>query len=451
MVYFSIAVLLLISAVIVSIMVRDALNARVELFSTRNVFLFGILLFQSISAVFSLVVDDYGQVLVQSPALTSLGFSAALSLFLFIFFISYNQAPLVARFASRTTTLHDASDGGILLCAIAAILIGLLFRFVLGPVPILGNLTLQLASGAFAVSCGLAGWAWGRRPANFAVFISAIGILVVCVIALLAQSFGRREVIGALVTFVWGLYYTRWRFNASSLLVVRSVLFGSVGVLFMMFFTAARTGDELNRSAIEYFTAFTQVSKDDLVESAFALGSGQQAASNSMWVMETHPAPFPYETLHSLEYFATHPIPRTIYPDKLNPLARTIVHDASITRVAGDYSVGPGLVGHIFNDNPWIALPLYAILIGLALRYIDTRVQSALTDPFIVVPLGAGLSQVLALPRGELGLFAFQLMTAIIGGWLSLRMIGPLLWWVVTPEVEEDDDGEFDDEALDGQ
>lgn len=449
MVYFSIAVLLLMSAVIVAIMVRDAVTGRVELFSNRNVFLVGILIFQSISGVFSLATDDYGQVFIQSPALTSLGLCLSLGLFLVFFFGAYNKAPVIANFARRVTTAHDASDAGLLLCAFSAILVGLLFRFVLGPIPILGNLTMQLASGAFAVSCGLAGWAWGRRPANFAIFISAVCIVLVCVASLLTFTFGRREVMGVMITFVWGLYYTRWRFSSPSLLVFRAAVFGSIGLVFMMFFTASREGDGIKRTAADYVVAFTNVSGDDLVESAFALGSGQQAAALSMWLMETHPSEYRFDTLHSLAYFAMLPVPRAIYENKLSALGQSMVHDAGITKVASEYNVGPGLIGHVFNDNPWIALPLYAVLLGLALRYIDTRVQSAISDPFVVVPLGAGLSQVLAIPRGELGLFAFQMMTGIIGGWLACRIIGPLLWYRVEPEVDSDEDHSDDDAYLD--
>jgi hypothetical protein len=100
-------------------------------------------------------------------------------------------------------------------------------------------------------------------------------------------------------------------------------------------------------------------------------------------------------------------------------------------------------VGHIANDNPWIALPLYAFLLGIAMRFIDQRVRNYVEDPFIVVPLGAGLAQILALPRGELGLFAFQLTASIIGGWLVLRVVGPLVWRSVEPVMlDEESDSE---------
>lgn len=450
MVFLTVFLLLSLSAVIVTIMVRDSLRGQVEIFSARNTFLFGILLFQSVSASISLLADDYGQVYLQSAGITSLVFTGLLTLFLIVFLYSYSKGPWVVRWAQRDSTTHDATDGGLLLCAFAAIGAGLLFRFVIGPIPIIGVLTQQFAAGSFAVACGLAGWAWGRRPANFAIVAAAVFVLVVCIASLLAYTFGRREVLGVLLTFVWALFYARWRYSGASLLLARTIVFGSIGFVFLILFTAARRGDETQRTAAEYFVAFTQVTGAEVAESAFALTNGQQAGSNSMWLIETHPKDFPYDTLHSLGYYATQPVPRAIWEDKYEPLGRTMVQDARITRVAEEYSVGPGIVGHIVNDNPWIALPLYAVLLGLTLRFIDQRVQKCVDDPFIVVPLGAGLAQVLGMPRGELGLFAFQLTTAIIGGWAVLRIVGPLVWWRVEPQPEGGDEGDDGDGCEDG-
>ncbi|MCE2881359.1 MAG: hypothetical protein LW636_03220 [Planctomycetaceae bacterium] len=449
MVYLTVVLLLILSGLIVAIMIRDSLRGEVEIFSARNTFLFGILLFQSVSASISLLAEDYGQVYLQSVGLTSLIFTGLLTLFLIIFFFTYAKGPWVVRWANRTPTEHDATEGGLLLCAFAAVGAGLIFRFVIGPIPIIGVLTQQFAAGSFAVACGLAGWAWGRRPANFAIVATAIILLVFCIASLLAYTFGRREVLGVLITFVWALFYARWRFSGASLLVARTVVFGSIGFAFLVFFTASRRGDETQRTATEYLVAFTQVTGPEIVESAFALTNGQQAGSNSMWLIETHPKDFPYDTLHSLGYYLTQPVPRAIWESKYEPLGRTMVADARITRVAEEYSVGPGIVGHVVNDNPWITLPLYAVLLGLALRYLDERVRRCVDDPFVVVPLGAGLAQILGMPRGELGLFAFQLTTAIIGGWAVLRMVGPLVWWRVdrTEDDLEDDGSDADTDA----
>ena len=445
MVYVSLLLLLALSAVIVTIMVRDSLRGRVEVFSARNTFLFGILLFQSVSASISLLADDYGQVYLQSPGVTSLIYTGMLTAFLVIFFYTYSKGPWVVRLANRQSTPHDASDTGLLLCAFAAVGIGLLLRFVLGTIPIIGVLTIQLAAGCFAVACGLAGWAWGRRPANLAVVAAAVLLLIVCVAALLAYTFGRREVLGVLLTFVWALFYARWRHSGASLLIARTIVFGSIGFVFLTFFTAARRGDEANRTAMEYFVAFTQVSGSEIAESVFALTNGQQAGSNSMWLIETHPKDFPYDTLHSLGYYVTHPIPRVTWESKYEPLGQTMVKDARIARMAEEFSLGPGIIGHIANDNPWIALPVYAFILGLVMRFIDQRVQRYIDDPFIVVTLGAGLAQILAMPRGEVGLFAFQLTAAIAGGWLVMRTVGPLVWW--RTDAGTADDGDLDDES----
>lgn len=456
MVYLSAFLLICVSAVIVTIMVRDSLRGNIEIFSARNTFLFGILLFQSVSASISLLANDYGQVYLQSAGITSLLFTGMLTLFLIIFFIAYGKGPFVVRLANRKSSIRDASDAGLLICAFAAVGGGLLLRFGVGQIPVVGILGQHLSAGSFAVACGLAGWAWGRRPANFAIVLAAIFLLIVCVASLLAYTFGRREVLGVLLTFVWALYYARWRHSSASLLIPRTVLFGSIGFVFLTFFTAARRGDETDRTAADYFVAFTQVTGRELLDGAFALTNGQQAGSNSMWLIETHPKDFPYQTLHSLGYFITHPIPRIIWENKYESLGQSMVPDAGITRVAPEFSLGPGIIGHVANDNPWLALPIYAVILGLVMRYFDERVRRCIDDPFTVVMLGAGLSQMLAIPRGELGLFAFQLVAATVGGWLVLRMVGPLVWWRVDEDSDEDAELEHDsdttanDDALQG-
>jgi hypothetical protein len=449
MVYLSVLLLLCVSAVIVTIMVRGSLRGEIEIFSARNTFLFGILLFQSVSASISLLANDYGQVYLQSAGITSLIFTGMLTLFLIIFFLAYDKGPFVVRLANRDSSMRDASDTGLLICAFAAVGGGLLLRFGVGQIPVVGILGQHLSAGSFAVACGLAGWAWGRRPANFAVVLAAVFLLIVCVASLLAYTFGRREVLGVLLTFVWALYYARWRRSSASLLIARTILFGSIGFLFLTFFTAARRGDETDRTAKDYFVAFTQVTGREMMEGAFALTNGQQAGSNSMWLIETHPKDFPYQTLHSLGYFITHPIPRIIWEDKYESLGQSMVPDAGITRVAPEFSLGPGIIGHVANDNPWLALPLYALLLGLAMRYFDERIRRCIDDPFTVVMLGAGLSQMLAIPRGELGLFAFQLVAATVGGWLVLRMVGPLVWWRVESEPDEEAEMDFDGDRAD--
>jgi hypothetical protein len=125
-----------------------------------------------------------------------------------------------------------------------------------------------------------------------------------------------------------------------------------------------------------------------------------------------------------------------------------MVLNAGITGVKRDeFSLGPGIVGHLVVDVAYVAVPLYALLIGLALRYIDQRVQLHPGNPFIVIPFGAAAAQVLAFPRGELGLFAFNALAWIVGAIIALKVLGFVVARRTAPEGEEgdgDEDGDGD-------
>ena len=144
------------------------------------------------------------------------------------------------------------------------------------------------------------------------------------------------------------------------------------------------------------------------MDGALQLLGGQDAAANSMWVIENRPEPYPYDTLASLEYFLAHPIPRVIWDDKPLGLGTVMVKQSMETGVGEGFSLGPGLIGHIVNDNPWIALPLYAILLGAWLRILDDLLVRFAYQPYLVLPLGIELGEIMGLPRGELGFFAFR-------------------------------------------
>jgi hypothetical protein len=79
-------------------------------------------------------------------------------------------------------------------------------------------------------------------------------------------------------------------------------------------------------------------------------------------------------------------------------------------------------VGHIEVDFPYVALPLYAFLIAWALRYLDARCLNYPGNPSIIIPISAATSQVLGMPRGELGLFAFNGVAWATGAWLAVTI-----------------------------
>jgi hypothetical protein len=140
-----------------------------------------------------------------------------------------------------------------------------------------------------------------------------------------------------------------------------------------------------------------------------------------MWVIDTRPSEFSYDTLHSLVYISTFPMPRQYWEGKPNSLGRTITEQCRLSGVGSDHSFGPGVIGHIANDNPIFALPIYAVLLALFTALIDNRLSRYDRDPYEVAFLGVGISQILAIPRGELGLFLINAIGTMAGAWLLVK------------------------------
>jgi hypothetical protein len=146
-----------------------------------------------------------------------------------------------------------------------------------------------------------------------------------------------------------------------------------------------------------------------------------------MWAIENHPEPVPYDTLASLVYFVVHPIPRMLWEDKPVGLGSLMVKQATVSGKGEEYSLGPGLVAHIVNDNPWISLPLYAILLGAGLRILDDLLKRFPNQPYVVLPLGIELGEIIGLPRGELGLFLFRAVSGMACAYFGTILVAKLL------------------------
>ena len=180
--------------------------------------------------------------------------------------------------------------------------------------------------------------------------------------------------------------------------------------------------------------------------------SGQFAGGISMWIYHTRPSAFPIDPLHSLVYFVTLPIPRDLWPGKPEGLGLTVVHQAAVSGVSAIHSWGPGLVGHIWNDFVYLSLPIYAFLLAGMCRYMDQRMIGATRDPLTVVLFGSALGQLLGMPRGDLGLFVFNMLAAYLGVWIFIRLgVGLFLPKDRTEYVEDDEGDEQFDETDDGE
>ena len=209
----------------------------------------------------------------------------------------------------------------------------------------------------------------------------------------------------------------------------------------ILIFSAARGVDSASRGVQEQLAAAGEISSTGIQDNLLAAATGQFAAGISMWAIETRPGEFPVDPLHSLRYYLTMPIPRELWPGKPEGLGLLLPDQALLGGVSRGFSWGPGLVGHLFHDLVYLALPLYAIILAFAFRYADERLESANEDPLVVAVFGCALGQLWGFPRGDLGLFAFHLTAGMVAVWFLLRTG---LSYLIPEEETQAEQGEFE-------
>ncbi|TVQ32395.1 MAG: hypothetical protein EA376_05870 [Phycisphaeraceae bacterium] len=440
-------------------MLKQYVSGSHDLLSLRNFFLMGFIVFQLTSAIVLLRTQVYGSLTIQDLPATATKYAVMVLLFLGIFLVAYSRG-WIARGLARLTPAGEAAPGvtSTLTLAIAVLFIGLVFRFGLGQIPLIGTLTNTMSIGILSLAAGMAAWAYAPRLWNPIVGAVACGVILLALAAVIHNAFGRRSLLSVLTCVMWGAYHSHWKHMPPVRSLFRFGVLTAGAVAMMAAFTVIRSGVERERSAVEQMQLMQQ-SAGKLREGVVDMVSGQDTARNSMWLIENYPYRFDYITLHSLYYFVVHPIPRQYWPEKPDALGRmTVRHSRAGRYKQANFSIGPGMIGHIAADNPLLALIPYAIGLGLILRYFDEVVRLHPYNPFMVLPMGTALGQIIGLPRGELGLFLFNALWGIIAAYILMivvaRTMAVLGWRIqydeaLPSEYESADDWEHGYEAYD--
>lgn len=415
-----IAILLISLAIWLGVlMLMQGLSGKVEFLSVRNFFLLGFIIFQLGSGAIALAGPPTRDFRLLDPASSGQTFFFMVALFLGIFFLVYRRS-WVASWLSRHTPVGTAAPAAASMLTLAFVFlgVGLVFRVVLIYIPIVGPAFFITGSGLLAVAAGMAAWVWGGRMFNPAIALATAAITLVALAGVLHTDFGRRAILGVIGCFGWGAYHGYWKHLGPKPVLMRLAAAGTAAMIVVAAFTATRSGSERDRSVMQKVTL---AGKADLKEGIRLLLSGQDTGRNSIWIIENYPARHHYLTLHTARYFLTMPIPRMFYADKPDALGRITVPQANADRKrASNYSIGPGIIGHIAADNPYLALPLYAVFFGLFIGYLDRLIQLHPSNPFVILPIGTTLGQIVGFARGETGLFLFHAVLGIAATWICM-------------------------------
>ncbi|MEM9372171.1 MAG: hypothetical protein AAGA55_00880 [Planctomycetota bacterium] len=435
---------LLLAAIITAVMIRDAFSGAEELISLRNFFLVGMLIFQVTSASYLLATDYWGEFYPSDLPSAAAAYAMKLTIFIVIFFgASKAVTGIIDRFfARRQRPPLKIAPYNTMLIAIATIPVGLLCQFVFRYIPIIGPGMGYLAFGLYAVGAGLATWTVAPRLYNPAYLIGAAAVILMGMALTFYENFGRRDLLGIVVAIVWAAYYCRWRSMPVQQLIVRLGILSAAGVALLFAVTSVRSPEFRGRGIVENVIALKDAKLSDGLGDVL---SGQAAPIASMWLIESRPNSKEYDTLHSARMALLMPIPRRVWPEKPTALALTMPQqEVHIPQRPDNYNIGPGLIGHIENDNPWIALWLYPIALGVIMRICDRTTAWYADNPFVVLPIGAAVGQFIGMPRGELGSFFFIGMINIVGAFVIMQTLSIALrtLGLIKESPEEYDDAE---------
>jgi hypothetical protein len=331
-----------------------------------------------------------------------------------------------ARWLARRVpvTFAPAAPATMLTLAASFLLVGLFMRIVVLQIPYLGILSSMWANGILAVAAGMAVWAWAPRLWNPAVAIVAVPIVLIAMAGSMYGGFGRRDILDLVLACAWAGYFSSWRYIGLRRAMYRVAVLGAIGAVVLAAWSATRGAEGKGRTPMQ---ALVEMASADMGKGFTDLISTQQAGPLSMWLCEQRPGAFPYDTLHQGRMFLFQPVPRQIMPSKPGALGRIMVDQRNLEGFSEGFTVGPGLVGHIVNDNPWLALIPYAVFLALVFRFMDELIGLHVYNPFVVLPLGVAMGQFFGIPRGEAALFLFMGLNACLGAWVAMAICAKAL------------------------
>jgi hypothetical protein len=418
---------LLLTVAIIGYVVRQAVTGKRSVMSIRNFFLAGVIVFQLTSAATAYATERYGELPIGDPVGTGFKYLFSLTTFLILFLAVYDlnwfTFGIQRRFRMK---LPIPGTGAMVILSIASLGVAAFLRLVVANMGEIGILAAIAASAMAAMAAATASWIWAANPKN----LPLLGFMLLVVLGASAlsmyEAFGRREILSVVVGCLVGTYYGGLRHLSLKRAALPLAAIAVAGFLFLAAFTATR-GYGSDAETVPFGERIRRLAEADLTDGTIQLLAGQDAASNSLWIIENRPEPYPYDPLASLKYFLVHPMPRIIWEDKPMGLGSLMVEQSMVSGKGPGFSYGPGLVGHIFNDNPWIALPLYALLLGASMRIVDDLTRRFPNQPYIVLPFGIELGEILGLSRGEMGFFLFRAVAGMICAYVGTMVLARLM------------------------
>jgi len=431
----------LLGAVAAIMMLKQGLSRKVELFSVRNLYLVGFLIYHVVGPIKALSAQYFFGFKVTDPSSTGNWLLLYVWVYFLVYLFSYHRITVVRWFTSKLSMIpSEAPDSMLIAMAVGLVLVGLPIRLFAYNIPVVGPTLNNVALAMAAIACATMGWVWSQRKFNPVVISLTIAILAGCIGISVFRVFGRRPLIGVLFGFAWGAYYRWARYVAPKKMLLYMIPLMLLAGAVISAFTAIRGETSRGRSASVSSILKAMVTAD-VSQGSQGLATGQSVPAAMMWALEQYPRHIKPEPLFSMQYMGMYFVPRALWPSKPEPLSTKIAHLAKLRGVNRDLiTIPPGVVGYAAAEGGMYALIIYALFFGQFTRFFDDLVRQNPFNPFIILPSGCVIGQFLGLARGDIASFTDIIIVSFIATMLLMYIAklvfgrrvptpGPMMPW----------------------
>jgi len=388
------------TAALLLMMASGALQRRTDLLSFRNFFLLGFCFFYGLATFFLAFMDPGG--FIYSPNGSGyLPLAICTPLFAAIFLLGDrwgHRFDLAQRLVPKLSIVPTTASlfFGIGLCLLLAVL-GL---FPLGDY--FTALLAQVRPGLASCAAGLATYYLISKKFNPIAWALFLGVFVLSLLICVTGGIDRRYSLSVFLVVGWVWYFTDLRYKNIGFTLSKLAIGGAVVAMFLVVYSGIRGVGEEQRS----FTARAELLRDaarnptEVKKGALESVLFQDAPINTIYIMENYPLNQSLDPFNGLIFFATNPIPRTMWENKPLGLGYSLQMQFGI-----EANLGPGIIGHGWSEGMWLGVIGYALIFGLISGVLDRATATNATNPFFLSVYGAEMGNYVGLPRGETSLF----------------------------------------------
>jgi hypothetical protein len=423
----------LLGAVAFIVVLKQGLSRKVELFSVRNLYLVGFVIYHVVGPIKTITTENYFGFKIVHPSSAANWLLLYAWVYFLVYMFSYHRIGIVRWFAAKFSGIStEAPDSMLMAFSVFLIAFGLPMRLFGYQIPIVGPTLSNVALAMAATACAASGWVWSNRKMNPVVVSLTIAILAGAIGISVFRIYGRRPLIGVLFGFAWGAYYRWARYVPPKKLILYMIPFMIGASVITSAYTAVRREVTEARS-ISIPRILQTMAQADVVKGSEGLASGQSCSAAMMWALEQYPTHIHPEHLFSLRYMAMYFVPRQIWPNKPEPLSTKIAHLAKLRGVNRDaITLPPGVVGFAAAEGGMYALIIYALFFGQFTRFFDELVRHNSFNPFIILPSGCVIGQFLGLARGDIASFTDIIIVSFLAT-MILMFFAKLLFGRAAP------------------